>query len=136
MRPTIAPPIRILALALAAMASASGLAAQTGNQSDITLGHRRMGQVIDSMKEAFDTLIFDSPPLLAASDGAVLASQVDGVLLVIRAEQTDRAVGRRAVEQMEGVGAEVLGAVLSDPDGTVPRYTYSGTYDHRYYTRA
>jgi polysaccharide biosynthesis transport protein len=71
--------------------------------------------------------------MLAAADAAVLGSQVDGVLLVIRAGQTDRGAAQYALQQLQGVGARIIGAVLNDPDAKVPQYGgYYGYYNYSY----
>ena len=76
-------------------------------------------------------MVIDSPPLLAAADAAILGRETDGVLLVVRAGQTDRAAAQHAVEQLRTVGARVVGAVLNDPDAVVQ--SYGGYYYHSYY---
>lgn len=88
------------------------------------------GGVVRSLVEAlsgdFDMVILDTAPVLAAANAAVLGTQVDGVLMVVRAGWTDRDSARQAVQQLGAVGARVVGAVLNDPDGNVawPRGYY------------
>ena len=64
-----------------------------------------------------------------------LSTLVDGVVLVLRAGQTDRRDARHAVQQLTDVGAEVFGAVLNDPDATMSRYG-SGYKYYKYYSGA
>ena len=61
----------------------------------------------------YDQVIIDTPPVLLASDTLVLATAVDGVVLVIRANRNLRGVGQRACTLLNDVGANVLGAVLN-----------------------
>ena len=68
---------------------------------------------------------------LAASDAALLGRLVDGVVLVIRAGQTERDAARQAVRQLAAGRARVLGAVLNDPDDKVGKY--GGHYRYEYY---
>lgn len=79
------------------------------------------GGVIRSLIEAlstdFDLVVIDTPPVLATSTAAILGTQVDGVVLVVRAGQTDRDAARETVQQLASVGARVVGSVLNDPDG-------------------
>jgi len=72
-----------------------------------------MRDLIGQLKEEADVLILDSPPVLAVTDAAILANQVDGVLLVVDAGTTRRGVAQRGKEQLDKVGANVLGAALN-----------------------
>jgi succinoglycan biosynthesis transport protein ExoP len=97
------------------------------NPSEL-LGGDRMRRVLASLAEGYDMVIMDSPPLLAASDGAILATMVDGVVMVVRAGVTEEEAAQQAMQQLGSVGARVVGAVLNDPDSKVPQY---GSY-YRY----
>jgi polysaccharide biosynthesis transport protein len=91
------------------------------------LGSRAMHDVLDRSSRDFDIVLLDTPPVLAATDAAILGTRVDGVLLVVRAGRTNRADGRNAVRQLAAVGAPVIGAVLNDPDRKLSAhdpYTY------------
>jgi capsular exopolysaccharide synthesis family protein len=94
------------------------------------LGTEAMVRVLARLKERFDIVIFDTAPVLAATDALVVGARCDGVILVVRAGRTDRAAATDAVNQLALVGARVLGAVLNDPDGELPKY--GGRY-YRYY---
>ncbi len=99
------------------------------NPSEL-LGGDRMRKTLASLSEAFDLIVIDTPPLLAASDGAILATLSDGVVLVLRAGSTEGEAAQQAIQQLFGVGARVVGAVLNDPDAKVP--TYGGYYHYEY----
>lgn len=99
------------------------------NPSEL-LGGERMRKTLASLSEAFDLIVIDTPPLLAASDGAILATLSDGVVLVLRAGTTEGEAAQQAIQQLAGVGARVVGAVLNDPDAKVP--TYGGYYHYEY----
>src|SRR4029079_15297369 len=90
------------------------------NPSEL-IGGDNTRRVLESLAEGFDVLIIDTPPLLAASDAAVLGTLVDGVILVLRAGSTDISAAQQSMEQQKAVGARV-GAVLNDPDTKVPEY--------------
>ena len=83
------------------------------NPADI-LGSRRMEAVIAALKAHADVVLFDAPPVVAASDTAVLGTKVDGVLLVVKAGRTRRDHALRAKELLARVHVRVLGAVLTD----------------------
>ena len=70
----------------------------------------------------FDRVIFDSPPVNAVADSTVLATHVDGTLLVIRADETHKALARRAVRVLTDVKAKVFGGVLNDVELRNPKY--------------
>jgi capsular exopolysaccharide synthesis family protein len=79
---------------------------------------------------SIDMIVLDTPPLLAASDAAVLGRIADGVVLVVRAGRTQHGAAQEAVKQLVNVGARVLGTVLNDPDAEFAKYA---PYYHYYY---
>lgn len=84
---------------------------------------------------AFDRVIVDSPPVGVVADAAVIATNVDGTLLVLKAGQTDRDVARQAIRQLADVKALIYGAVLNDldlSDQKYGRYTYYYQYGNYY----
>jgi len=78
------------------------------------LGTRRMKALVARLVEEADLVLFDAPPLVAVTDGAVLAPLVDGVLLVVRAGRSRRDETLRARDVLSTVGARLLGVVLTD----------------------
>lgn len=83
------------------------------NPADL-MGARRMEDVIGVLVEQADQVIFDTPPVVAVTDAAVLATKVDGVLLVISAGRTRREQARTAVQRLEQVNARLVGTVLTN----------------------
>jgi non-specific protein-tyrosine kinase len=65
------------------------------------LGSRRMEAVIARLRAEADIVLFDTPPVVAVTDAAVLATKVDGVLLVFQAGKTSRDRARRARQMLE-----------------------------------
>ncbi|HEX2190390.1 MAG TPA: polysaccharide biosynthesis tyrosine autokinase [Longimicrobiaceae bacterium] len=88
------------------------------NPTDL-LGGDVMRMILDSLAGEFDLVILDTPPVLTSANAPILGTQVDGVVLVVRAGRTTPDACREAVQQMSTVGARVLGAVLNDPDGAL-----------------
>ncbi len=78
------------------------------------MGSRRMEEVIASLAERADQVFFDTPPVVAVTDAAVLATKVDGVLLVISAGKTRREYARTAVQRLEQIDARLVGTVLTN----------------------
>lgn len=83
------------------------------NPSEL-LGSRRMSEVIARLKSEADYVLFDTPPVVIVTDAAVLATRVDGVLLVISAGKTRRELAQRAKGLLEKVNAPLLGVVLNN----------------------
>nr|MBA3403928.1 CpsD/CapB family tyrosine-protein kinase [Gemmatimonadaceae bacterium] len=94
------------------------------------LGSDATRRVLAGLAEAYDMIIIDTPPLLAASDAAILATIADGVIVVLRAGATESAAAQQAMQQLNAVGARIVGAVLNDPDAQVPRYGAYYRYDY------
>ncbi len=80
------------------------------------LGSRRMEAVIARLRAEADIVLFDTPPVIAVTDAAVLATKVDGVLLVFAAGKTSREHGRKAREILEKVKAHIVGVVLNNAE--------------------
>jgi capsular exopolysaccharide synthesis family protein len=99
------------------------------NPSEL-LGGERMRKTLAALSEAFDLIVLDTPPLLAASDAAILSTIADGVVLVVRAGVTEAEAGQQAMQQLQSVGARVVGAVLNDPDSKLQQY--GGYYNYEY----
>jgi capsular exopolysaccharide synthesis family protein len=90
------------------------------------LGSKRMEAVIARLREEADIVLFDTPPVNAVTDAAVLATKVDGVLLVFRSGSTKRDRAREARRLLDKVNANVVGVVLTDVKGE-DRYSYYGS---------
>jgi polysaccharide biosynthesis transport protein len=98
------------------------------NPSEL-LGSHQMEELLKRMEDEASLVLIDAPPLLPVTDGAVLARQASGAVLVIRAGKTTKDSARRALETMQSVDAHVYGAVLTmvptkGPDAY--RYGYYG----------
>ncbi|MFZ5516431.1 MAG: polysaccharide biosynthesis tyrosine autokinase [Candidatus Zhuqueibacterota bacterium] len=98
------------------------------NPSEL-LGSHQMKRFLDEAKRKFDIIIFDSPPLNAATDAIVIGTQVDAVVLVIRSGVTDRDMARQKMEMFKNVPAQVLGVVLN---GTSAEFGHEG-YSYYHY---
>ena len=78
------------------------------------LGSRRMEAVIARLRAEADVVLFDTPPVIAVTDAAVLATRLDGVLLVLQAGKTSRDRARQARQILEKVKANIVGVVLNN----------------------
>jgi protein-tyrosine kinase len=97
------------------------------NPSEL-LGSSRMNEIITSLKEEYDYILIDTPPVVAVTDAQVLANKVDGVLLVIYSGKTNREMAVKAKNLLENVHARILGTVLNhrkiDDDSQYYYYYY------------
>lgn len=94
------------------------------NPSEL-LASGRMRKVLHILKKEYDFIIFDVPPVGAVTDAQLLASQVDGVVLVVREEQTEKASLSQSVKLLDQVDAKIIGAVYTGtPSGQYYRYGY------------
>jgi capsular exopolysaccharide synthesis family protein len=102
------------------------------------LGSSRMESLIREASERYDRIVFDSPPTAVVADPSILSSKADGVVMVVRAFNTDRHVARRTKETLEGIANRVIGVVVNGVDaarhGAYHGYGYGYGYG-RYYGR-
>ncbi|MET0422624.1 MAG: protein tyrosine kinase, partial [Actinoplanes sp.] len=89
------------------------------NPSEL-LGSPKMEELIAELRDRFDKIIFDSPPLLPVTDGAVVAARADGALLLVRARKTTAAQVTAAVRALRAVDAKLVGCVVTAVGGTGP----------------
>lgn len=101
------------------------------------LGSDKMRLLINLLSANYSHIIIDSPPITAFTDSILLATMVDGVLLVVKGGQTPREAALRSRKLLQDVGAQVLGVVLNNIDlQEHTEYYYQGyLYDSRYYSK-
>lgn len=107
-----------VASALRQVAEIPGLKVMTSGPVPVSptqvLASRSMELLLDELVGGADLVLIDAPPVVAVSDASVMATKVDGVLLVLKAGQTKRDYARQAKETLEKVNAHVVGAVLNN----------------------
>ena len=99
------------------------------NPSEL-LGSKRMVTLIDVLRQHYDRIIIDSPPVTAVTDSNVLTGVVDGVVLVVRAGEAVKDVVLNAVHSLQSVKAKIFGVVLNGVDIGKESYYY---YQYHYY---
>jgi len=103
--------------------------AQNGSAPAL-MGSSRMRALLNELREQFDLVLLDTPPVNILTDAALVGVNTDGVLVVVRAGSTDSAALHYAMEQLNHVRAPALGIVMNDVD--LKRFgAYDGAY--RYY---
>jgi Mrp family chromosome partitioning ATPase len=95
------------------------------------LGSERMRTLLATLRERFDVVIFDAPPLNLVTDAAVLGTLADSTILIARAGSTDKGALHHAAAQLHHLRAPLGGIVLNDFRVTAGRY-YGG-YGYGYY---
>lgn len=83
------------------------------NPADL-LGSPKMDAIVQLLKKEAEIVLFDAPPVIAVTDATLLASKLDGVLLVVRAGGTRRDHAERAKGLLDRVKVRLVGAVLTD----------------------
>jgi capsular exopolysaccharide synthesis family protein len=99
------------------------------------LGSQRMRELLGELDRFADIVIIDTPPLLAVTDAAALASEVDAVILVTAVKETHRGAAKRAQELIANANAKFFSVVLNKVDasaeGYYRYYDYYGTSDEK-----
>ncbi len=98
------------------------------------LGSRRMKDFLDDMRDQFDMIIIDSPPVNLVTDSAVLSTIADGVIMVVEVGKTDVDAAVSGKELLEKVNANLIGVVLNKiPTKGRSYYNYSYYQYDEYY---
>jgi len=97
------------------------------------IASKEMAKLINELKEKFDVVVFDTPPILPLSDTPILGSRMDAAVMLYRAGIVPRRALRRARFQLEHAGINILGVVLNDikPYEMAPEAGYY--YRYKYY---
>jgi Mrp family chromosome partitioning ATPase len=95
-----------------------------------------MKDLIGEIKQRYDFVFFDSPPIMGVSDASILASEVDVSLQVIQYRRYPQPMNIRAKQMIEKVGGNLVGIVLNNINMSQDEsyYYYSGYY-HDYYSK-
>ncbi|KAF3300158.1 MULTISPECIES: CpsD/CapB family tyrosine-protein kinase [Lactobacillales] len=99
------------------------------NPSEL-LGSNRMAELIGELEEMFDLVIFDTPPILAVTDAQVVATRVDGVIVVVRSGIANKNEVRKTKDLLDVVNANVIGAVYNGEDANKLGYGYGYGYGY------
>jgi capsular exopolysaccharide synthesis family protein len=100
---------------------------QPPNPSEL-LGSKRFADLIGELRQHFDYLFIDSPPVLLVTDAQLLSSLADGYVLVLRADKTTRRALQRSLALMRATGTSALGIVVNALDANSASYTGYGYY--------
>jgi exopolysaccharide transport family protein len=98
------------------------------------LSSQKMKQLLDVLEKEFETIILDSPPVMAASDARILGTEVDLTVFVVRWARTSREVATLGLRQIVESGGHLGGVVLSQVDPK--KHAHYGSGDSGYYHSA
>jgi capsular exopolysaccharide synthesis family protein len=97
------------------------------------LSSDEMELVLKHLRSNADYVVIDTPPALVVSDAMIVAPRVDGVVVVVDADETTGGAASHAIDQLEQVGGNVIGSVLNNFDPSKARYySYAGRYAYGY----
>jgi polysaccharide biosynthesis transport protein len=99
------------------------------------IGSQRMRDALERLKERFDFIFIDSPPVMPVSDAVILSNVVDGVVFVVRGQDTPKNWVKGALAELRGERTQLLGVVLNRVDLRSGDYAdYYQYYDGEYYS--
>ncbi|MBH0156604.1 CpsD/CapB family tyrosine-protein kinase [Fictibacillus sp. 5RED26] len=93
------------------------------NPSEL-INSKSMNDLIEEASRMYDYVLFDTPPLIAVTDGQLLAHHVDGVILVVSSGKTEIESATKAKELLENANAKIIGAVLNEKEARKEKYYY------------
>jgi len=88
------------------------------------MGSAKTKNLINLLKKKYDYIIFDSPPIIPVTDAGLLGAQTDGVIMVIKANRTQRGVVVHGESLLKQAQAKVLGYILTNIQYHIPAYIY------------
>jgi len=93
---------------------------------------RKMQSMMDKFQQTFDLVIYDAPPLLGLADASLLAPYTEGLILVVKIGQTDRAALTQALERLKPSQIPVLGIVANNVQRSFESYSYQKYQSEQY----
>ncbi len=99
------------------------------------IGSEQMANFLKLLNKKFTHVVVDSPPIASFTDGVLIASLVDGVILVVHSGKSSRQIVRRSQQLLQDVGAKIFGVVLNKINLRSQDSYYYQSYYHRSYYR-
>lgn len=95
------------------------------------LASKKMQNFIEMLREKYEYVIMDTPPIIAVTDAQLLASHADGCILVVASSDVERDAAIKAKQLLQKVNANILGVVINKLE--IREKGYYGYYYHYYY---
>ena len=104
------------------------------NPSEL-LGSERMSLMVEKLENEWDMVLFDSPPIVAVTDATMVSAEIDAIVMVVKAGQTDLSAIDRALDTIQNVKAPLIGVILNgaNPETLAGKYSYYYSYYNYYY---
>lgn len=99
------------------------------------IGSEQMAKLLGLLQNNFTHVVVDSPPIASFTDGVLIASMVDGVILVVNSGKSSRQIVRRSRQLLQDIGAKIFGVVLNNVNLRSQDNYYYQSYYHRDYYR-
>lgn len=97
------------------------------------INSQKMKDLVNTLSKEYDYILIDAPPVLPVSDAMIASKMTDGVILVVKAMDTQKQVAGMAITRLQQVGAKILGVVLNDVNTTSGNYYYYYRDTYGYY---
>ena len=91
-----------------------------------------MQEVVKELEKQYDYIIYDTPPVFVVTDAAALGKYMDGAVLVVKHNSTDKNVVLKAKKNLENAGVKIFGAIYSEHSEKTGAYSNYG-YNYYYY---
>ena len=105
------------------------------NNTSMLLNSKAMKNLVSELREKYDYVFIDSPPICRLNDACIIAQYVDGTVLVNASKEIDPKVAKLTLEKLKKVGANIIGVVLnkfrSEQYNYYSYYSYYGYDDNR-----
>ena len=102
------------------------------NPSEL-LASPRMEELVEELRDKYDYIVVDLPPVTVVSDELAMSKLLDGMVVVVRADRSDRQMLAEAIRQLKMVGVRILGFAYRETDDSKKRYGYRYKYSKKYY---
>jgi capsular exopolysaccharide synthesis family protein len=100
------------------------------------VGSDQMRRLMTALQSRYNYVVVDSPPISSFTDGVLIATMVDGVLLVVHGGKSSRHIVRRSKQLLSDVGSKVFGVVLNNVNlQSHDYYYYQSYYGRKYYAK-
>ena len=106
------------------------------------LSSQRMNRLLDFVKEHYDCVFIDTPPINVVTDSTVFAGKTTGYILIIKTDTTNTHDVKMTINNLEQIGGNILGFVLNDVNSEkkkyysyYKRYSYNYNYNYNYYNK-
>ena len=88
------------------------------------LGSSKLRNMIQELRQKYDFIIFDTPPLIPVTDAGLVGAQTDGAVMVIKANKTQRGIVKHSQELLAQAQCKLLGYILTNIQYHIPGYIY------------